>query len=332
MEINLNESHTRLLREGRVDLAKHFQTDSPVMRAFLDDLAPFLDVERHLILFGEPGVGKSMLAQAIHNASPRAKGPFVRRNVADSDPRLLRSEWFGHTKGAFTGATADHTGAFEEAHRGTLFLDECFEMSRRMQGHFLRAFETREIVPVGSNKAVHVDCRFVFASNRTWKEVSSRPRRWRPDLLSRMGYCIFFVPPLRERIEDLPRLAREYVHDTSLRDKRKRVPDIAPSTLRALAEREWKFNLRELRSVIEAALPRCAGDTLLPEHLPRLGQTPIAARSLRPISITVREEVLRAIAACGGNKREAARALGVSPHKLYNALAGLEAPPTEEVA
>ena len=332
MEITRNESHTRLMREGRVDLARHFQTESPTMRAFLDDLAPFVEGDRALLLFGEPGVGKSMLAQAIHNASQRAKGPFVRRNVADGDPRLLRSDWFGHTKGSFTGAIADHKGAFALAHRGTLFLDECFEMSRWTQGHFLRAFETREIVPVGSNEAVHVDCRFVFASNRSWDEVYSRPKRWRTDLLSRMGYCRFVVPPLRARIEDLPRLAREYVADICLRDGRTRVPEIAPPTLRALAEREWKDNLRGLRAFLDAALPRCMGDALLPEHLPRLGEAPPTRGGVRPITQTVREEVLRTIAACGGNKREAAKALQVCPHYIYSVLAGRAEPPTEGVA
>ncbi len=315
------DTPTRLLRDRQVDLTKHFPTRCLAMREVLARLARYVNTNLPIVLLGEPGTGKTMLAQAIHNASRRREQELVYLNLADLDEHLFRSEAFGYVKGAFTGAMEDRAGAFERADKGTLFLDDFYEMTRAAQGHLLPALDYKQFQRVGSAKVITSDCRYIYATNRRLEEVRDNPERWRLDLHARMGMCIFKVPSLRERIEDLPDLTDRYVRDACLTQGRTQTPKVADQTRRALAERTYTANLRELRATLEAAIPMCDGDLLLPEHLPSPVELALSKASVRPMWQVDVEAIHRAIAACAGNKREAARLLEISHTCLYDKLA-----------
>ncbi len=313
-------SETRLFRERKVTFEALFETRSPAMRRFLDRLTPFVATDRPLVLFGESGTGKTLIAQAVHNASPRCEAPFIAANAADVDDHLFRSEWFGHERNAFTGAAEPHPGHLEAAGKGTLFIDEFTEFPLTLQAKLLRAFDVRELVRVGGTRRIPVECRTIFATNLPREEVVSRPDRWRSDFLSRIGLSHFTLPPLRERMEDLPLLVERFVAAISARDGRSEAPRVADATLRELAERPWRCNLRDLRNTVDTALALCTGGVLLPEHLRGTQDFFSAPPSIRPLRETERMEVERALLACGGNKREAARLLDIAPNTLYRIL------------
>jgi len=274
--------------------------------------------EINVLILGETGVGKEVLARAIHGSSARAARPLVSINCAALAPTLLESELFGHERGAFTGAGPAKAGLLETAPGGTIFLDEVGELPLATQAKLLRVIETHEVLRVGAVRPRKIDVRFVAATNRDL-ETEVALGTFRRDLFFRLNGMTLTIPPLRERPKDLPILARAFVAQLA----RGRAPEISAPAMAALAAHGWPGNVRELRNVIERALLLCDGPALRPEHLPE--PVPYAdvvapappAPAPRPDE---RARILAALAACGGNQSRAARQLGISRKVLMARL------------
>jgi DNA-binding NtrC family response regulator len=310
--------------------------------------------ESNVLVRGETGTGKELVARAIHEGSPRASGPLVAVNCGALPEHLVESELFGHRKGAFTGADEHRAGLFEVADGGTLFLDEIGELPKPLQSRLLRALESGEIRRVGDNAPITVDVRVVCATHRSLEEMVAAGD-FREDLLFRINTFEIAIPPLRERLEDLPELVRHFV-----RRARPQTPPeavvAAPEVLGMLARHRWPGNIRELGNVIEHALVLCDELPLLPEHLPsRLGglvsaqATPQATSPSAPTASvaaamppaaqasavppprkpeSLRDLEMRAILEGlernHGNKARTAEELGISLKTLYNKLHQLQ--------
>ena len=220
----------------------------------------------NVLLLGETGVGKEVLARAIHAHSPRSKGPFLGINCAALAESLLESELFGSEKGAFTGALA-RPGLFEAAGGGTVFLDEIGELPLGTQAKLLRVLEERKVTRLGSTRHASIDVRFVSATNRD-VEADSRQGRLRPDLYFRLNGVALTIPPLRDRPREIDALAASFLSAACQDLERTSPPAISPAALELLRRHAWPGNIRELRNVIERAAVMCTESTILPEHLP----------------------------------------------------------------
>jgi DNA-binding NtrC family response regulator len=218
-----------------------------------------------VLLEGESGTGKELFARALHALSPRADGPFVAINCAAIPETLLETELFGHEKGAFTGAAARKPGKFELAHRGTLFLDEIGDLPLALQAKILRALEEKRFERVGGTASLQVDVRVVAATNRNLKAAVAA-RQYREDLYFRLSVFPITIPPLRERPDDIPMLARHFI-ERFCRDLNKRPFSLAPSAVEALTTYGWPGNVRELQNCIERAVILTEGDTIHGRHL-----------------------------------------------------------------
>jgi transcriptional regulator with GAF, ATPase, and Fis domain len=281
-----------------------------------------------VLLTGETGTGKELVARAVHDGGPRARQPFVAVNCAAFPDTLLESELFGHVRGAFTGADRDKHGLFEAADGGTLFLDEIGETSGPFQAKLLRALQEREVRPVGGSRSRAVDVRVVAATNRDlWREGETGA--FRPDLYFRLAVFPLHIPPLRERAGDVIRLARHFL-DVHARAEEKPGVRLAPEAERLLEAHPWPGNVRELDNEIQRAIALAEpGETLGPEHFSdrmRAILPPIEA-SLRP-GDTLRETLDRveawlireALAAHGDGRTRTARHLGVTREGLYKKM------------
>ena len=273
----------------------------------------------NVLILGETGSGKEVLARFIHARSRRHAQPFVCVDCAALSASLLESELFGHEKGAFTGAATAKPGLLETAPRGTIFLDEIGEMPLPLQAKLLRAIENRQITRIGSVRPRPIDVRFLAATNRDL-EAAVGAGSFRRDLYYRLNGMTLIVPPLRERVADIPLLARTFVADLCRAEKRP-PPVISQQALASLCAYAWPGNVRELRNVMERALLLCPGRELTGEHLPEatlrrqlLAPTPDADPG------SERERILAALAACAGNQSRAARQLGLSRKVLIARL------------
>nr|MBP9785292.1 sigma 54-interacting transcriptional regulator [Giesbergeria sp.] len=292
-----------------------------------------------VLLLGETGTGKELLAHAIHAASSRAAGPFVSVNIAAVPDTLLEAEFFGVAPGAYTGADRKaRDGKFKLADGGTLFLDEIGDMPQSLQAKLLRALQEGEIEPLGSNQLVPFDVRVVAATSRDLSALV-REGKFREDLYYRLHVLPLRVPPLRERRSDIPALVELLGEDMALRNGTA-TPELRPDALALLMGQPWRGNIRELRNVLEQAAMRSDSQSIDAEQLTRIlretGVEPAAplaeaapaatndAALLRPLAEQVAEVEQRAIAAAlrasGGNKQAAARALGISRATLYERL------------
>jgi DNA-binding NtrC family response regulator len=238
--------------------------DSQALRQVMVAIDRAAATDTTVLLEGESGTGKELCARALHNASPRANGPFVAINCAAIPENLLEAELFGYERGAFTGAQQRKIGKFEMAQRGTIFLDEIGEMPLALQAKMLRAIETKRIERLGGNTSILVDVRIVAATNRMLRQAVAA-RQFREDLYFRLSVFPVTIPPLRERREDIPKLAHHFV-DRVARDVGKKVM-LSAEALVMLVEHSWPGNVRELQNAIERAVILADGDTLLPRHL-----------------------------------------------------------------
>jgi two-component system, NtrC family, response regulator AtoC len=296
-----------------VDLA----SSSPAMQQVLALAERAAAGTINVLILGETGAGKEVLARFIHDRSARANHAFVCVDCAALSPALLESELFGHERGAFTGAGAAKTGLLETAPGGTVLLDEVGELPPSLQAKLLRAIETRAITRVGSVRPRPIDVRFLSATNRDL-ETAVAGGTFRRDLYYRLNGMTLTVPPLRERAADIPALAHAFLAELC---RGQRPPTISAGAMAALSRHAWPGNVRELRNVIERALLLCSDGELGIEHLPEaalsapvLAPPPVASPALE------RDRILATLAACGGNQSRAARELGLSRKVLIARL------------
>ena len=238
--------------------------DAPALKQVLSAIERAAGTDTTVLLEGESGTGKELCARALHDQSARANGPFVAINCAAIPENLLEAELFGYERGAFTGATQRKIGKFEMAQRGTIFLDEIGEMALGLQAKMLRAIETKRIERLGGGAPIQVDVRIVAATNRLLRQAVAA-RQFREDLYFRLSVFPVMVPPLRERKDDIPKLAHYFVERVS-RDVGKKLT-VSPEVLTVLTEHGWPGNVRELQNAIERAVILADGDRLLPRHL-----------------------------------------------------------------
>jgi Nif-specific regulatory protein len=315
-------------REAQVTRPEGVIGTSEAMQRTLALVARAQATHATVLLTGETGTGKEVLARAIHKGSARSRGAFVALNCAAFPETLLESELFGHTRGAFTGADRAKEGLFVEAHGGTLFLDEVGETSLPFQVKLLRALQEREVRPIGGNRTQRVDVRVIAATNRELRREVDRGA-FRADLYYRLAVFPIRVPPLRERREDVPDLARHFL---ALHGEREAKLDcsLAPDALDLLATHAWPGNVRELENEMLRALALSdPGERIPAERLSRrLAESVEPARELwtedEPLRVTLaRVEswlLRRSLARHGGRRAEAARALGITREGLHKKL------------
>jgi DNA-binding NtrC family response regulator len=287
----------------------------PAMKSLADMIEKIAPAETTVLIEGETGTGKELIARNIHNASPRAGMPFLSVNCASLQESLLESELFGHEKGAFTGADKLKRGLLEVSDGGTLFLDEVGEMSLEIQSKFLRVLESGEMRRVGGNTLLKVDLRVITATNRCLQEEVAQGR-FRKDLFYRLNAVRLQTPPLRERKEDIPMLV-EYFMTKFMGTRPKRVSSEA---MRALQQHRWPGNVRELRNTVERLVLLADGDVVEPKHLPpdafSKSSEPDEEEGLSLAEVE-RIHIVRVLKKQGGNKKRSAEVLGITRSTLY---------------
>ncbi|HEV8305566.1 MAG TPA: sigma-54 dependent transcriptional regulator [Gemmatimonadales bacterium] len=306
--------------------------ESRAMREALDLVARVAEHNTTVLITGESGTGKEVIARAVHRASPRARRPFVGINCAAIPESLLESELFGHVRGAFTGATGDKAGLFEQADGGTLLLDEIGELPLGLQAKLLRVLQEAEIRRVGDQKTRGVDVRVLAATARDLA-AEAGAGRFREDLFYRLNVVAIHLPPLRERRDDIAPLARHFL--ARLAQRFGRPLALSDAAIAWLEGQEWRGNVRELENAIERAVVLTDKQVLEPtdfrhEHLPSPishGEKGEGRRTLREVTEAAeRDAIATALQASGGNRREAAKRLGVSLRTLFYKMSryGLE--------
>ncbi len=292
----------------------------PKMNELFETIRDVAEVDVPVLIQGESGTGKELVAAAIHNEGHRANKPFVPVNCGALPEGLLESELFGHVKGAFTGALRDKKGRFELAHGGTLFLDEVADLPKVLQSKLLRVLQEGTFERVGDEKTIAVDVRIISAVNRDLKREVEKGN-FRDDLYYRINVVPIYLPPLRERRNDIPLLVDHFLHESAQRYNRP-TPTISQQALAAMMDYRWPGNVRELQNAIQFAIVKCNGSEILPPDLPLelkdlVGLTPSRGPSRKLDS----DRVASALKQTGGNKAKAARLLGVGRATLYRFLA-----------
>lgn len=295
---------------------------SPAMQQLLSEIAMVAPSDATVLIHGDSGTGKELVARALHASSARSDKPLVTLNCAALNESLLESELFGHEKGAFTGADKRREGRFVEANGGTLFLDEIGDISPMMQVRLLRAIQEREVQRVGSNQTLSVDVRLIAATHRCLEE-EVQAGRFRQDLYYRLNVVTIETPALRQRQEDIPLLADHFLQRFAKRN-RKVVKGFTPRAMDLLIHYDWPGNIRELENAIERSVVLLTGEYISERELPlSIASQPlpfVADRAIQPLVEVEKEVILAALEKTGGNKTEAARRLGITRKTLLAKL------------
>jgi len=330
------EAENRALR-AHVDRRLTMVGESRAMAQLREQVAMAAPTNGRVLIYGENGTGKELVARSVHALSRRRGGPFVEVNCAAIPEELIESEMFGHVKGAFTGALLDRRGKFELADSGTLFLDEIGDMSLKTQAKVLRALQEQVVEPVGGASGVRVDVRVLAATNKDLT-AEIRAGRFREDLYFRLNVIPIFVPPLRDRAEDVPRLADHFMQELAREyGRRRKVFD--PAAVAALQRYRWPGNVREMRNVLERLMIMVPGDTIAASDLSFLDGTVTFDEPGAGITMPLheardrfeRDYILRALAAQQGNISRTAEALGVERSNLYRKMRGFGIAPARKI-
>lgn len=322
-------------RELREKLEAQYRIigDSVPMKALRQQLELAAPTNGRVLVYGESGTGKELVAHALHNISLRAQQPFVEVNCAAIPEELIESELFGHLKGSFTGAHEDKVGKFEQANGGTLFLDEVGDMSLRTQSKVLRVIEEQRFTPLGSGKNLTVDVRVIAATNKNLDEEILKGN-FREDLFYRLNVIPFYVPPLRDHVEDIPALANYFLGEFA-RAYGRRPKHLSEAALESLARHRWPGNVRELKNLIERLVIMVTGDRIEVRHLPRtLHHNSARSSETRPAgggfvslhearAAYERDYILRKLEENHGNVSRAAEVLGLERSHLYRKMKSL---------
>lgn len=315
------ETEVSFLRSELTGKYGNIVAQSKIMQEIIALIERVAHSNASVLITGESGTGKEVAAVAIHQNSPRQNKPFIPVNCAALPEQLLESELFGHERGAFTGATARKLGRFELADKGTIFLDEIAEMSLNMQAKLLRVLQEKSFERVGGTETLSVDVRVIAATNRQLDEAIKKGQ-FREDLFYRLNVIHIHLPPLRERKEDIPLLARHFVRKYGAAYQ---VGKISPAAMEMLCNYHWPGNVRELQNVIERSAIICRGTEIKPEHLPRelnapqhlssdiVIDFPESGISLEELE---KELILKALEKSGGNQTKAAQLLGITRSAL----------------
>jgi len=332
------EAENRVLR-AKVDRQQNYTMigDSPAMAHLREQVALAAPTNGRVLVLGDNGTGKELVARLIHQSSRRKSGPFIEVNCAAIPEELIESELFGHVRGAFTGAVADKPGRFEQANTGTIFLDEIADMSLKTQAKVLRVLQEQVMERVGGTQRIKVDVRVVAATNKDLLE-EIRAGRFREDLYFRLNVIPIFVPALRDRQDDIPPLA-DYFMAMLATEYGRRAKRLAPEAAARLRQYAWPGNVRELRNVIERLIIMVSGETITAQDLGFLGRdgmpdAPAAQGPARPLS-EARDEfekdyILHTLAAQQGNMSRTAELLGVERSNLYKKLRAFGVTPRSE--
>jgi DNA-binding NtrC family response regulator len=321
------EVHSLRTRLGEELTINELIGSSPGMERVKEIIGKVAVSDSPVLIEGESGTGKELVAAAIHRLSARAKRAFIPVNCSAIPGDLLESEFFGHVRGAFTGAVADALGLFRGAHEGTIFLDEIAELPPSLQVKLLRVLQEMQVRPVGSTKAYNVDVRVIAATNRNL-EQAMHAGTFRQDLFYRLNVVRIHLPPLRERRDDIPALVNHFVRRFNKRFRRD-VRGIAPDALAALTAYDFPGNIRELENLIERAFAMGAREQITLTDLPSLSQglVPVITASAEtasgplPTLATIEKElILKALATYQNDKEAVARALGLSRRTIYRRL------------
>jgi DNA-binding NtrC family response regulator len=315
------------LAEAQTRLAPVFQ--SKVMQEIDELITAMAPSEANVLLTGESGVGKEIIANVIHTRSRRGDKPMIKLNCAAFPQAMIEGELFGYVKGAFTGATNDFRGMIAAAEGSTLFLDEISDMPAELQTRFLRVLQEREFRPLGSTQTLKADFRVVAATNRPVQQALAE-NRLRSDLYYRLNTFQIELPPLRERKEDIPPLVASFVNRFA-RQLGKPEPSIAPEAFQKLLEYDWPGNVRELQNAMEYAVVLARQDEVTVKQLPAEVRLPVALQktervvnsthgTVRNLHDMERSAILDALAQCHGNKKKAAALLGIQRPTLYNKM------------
>jgi len=322
------EAENRALR-AKVDRTQSMVGESYAMRQLREQVAMAAPTNGRVLIYGENGTGKELVARTVHTLSRRRTGPFIEVNCAAIPEELIESELFGHVRGAFTGAVADRRGKFEAADGGTLFLDEIGDMSVKTQAKVLRVLQEQTLEAVGGTTPIRVDARVIAATNKEL-QAEIRAGRFREDLYFRLNVIPIFVPPLRDRREDVPLLADHFMAELA-REYGRRVKTLDAGAIDAIQRYQWPGNVRELRNVIERLMIMVPGDSISAGDLGFLDLSGLGGYAAPPSGaerLTLHEArdrferdlILRTLAEQQGNMSRTADVLGVERSNLYRKM------------